>query len=460
MPEKGGDQMMKEKETQISQRHIPLILRDLLRNWLLILLSGLIGFMGVFIYAGLFHTPMYTSTVTFAVSPKSNGSYVGFYTSLHTANEMAGVFKEVFSSDVLKRMVQEKMENPNLVVDITAEVEEATNILRLSVTGDDPIGTHQTMNAVLSCYDEVSDYLFGGVVLDTIKSPKVPTTPSNPMNMTLWYGVISILAMCLMAGIITWFSLNRKTIKTLTGARQYMGQAPLGVLIHEKHKQKNLMISQTSVSFRFVEGMLQVAHKLRHRMVKERKKTLLITSVAENEGKTTLSANLALAMAKHGNKVALVDLDLRRPSQHKLFAEAKPCSNPTQAMSKWTVLRPQDNLYVFSMPDGVQNAGNFLHDASFEDFIRELSETMDFVIFDSAPFTAVADSGMLLKYADGCILCIRQDWVPGDVLQAVAKEMDESSAEYMGYVLNAYLDDGTLQSSRKKNEQYKYYGRG
>ena len=46
------------------------------------------------------------------------------------------------------------------------------------------------------------------------------------------------------------------------------------------------------------------------------------------------------------------------------------------------------------------------------------------------------------------------------VLQAVAKEMDESSAEYMGYVLNAYLDDGTLQSSLKKNEQYKYYGRG
>ena len=85
--------MTNEKETQSSQVHIPLILRDLLRNWLLILLAGLIGFMGVFIYAGLFHTPMYTSTVTFAVSPKSNGSYVGFYNALHTANEMAQLFK-------------------------------------------------------------------------------------------------------------------------------------------------------------------------------------------------------------------------------------------------------------------------------------------------------------------------------------------------------------------------------
>ena len=448
------------KETQTSQVHIPLILRDLLRNWLLILLAGLIGFMGVFVYAGLVHTPMYTSTVTFAVSPKSNGSYVGFYTSLHTANEMAEVFKEVFSSKVLKRMVQEELGDPNLPVNVTTKVETDTNILHLSVTGTDPIRTHQTMNAVLSCYDKVSDYLFGGVVLDTIKSPKVPTAPSNPINLTLYYGVMTILAMCLMSGIIVWISIERQTVKTLAGARHYMGQAPLGVLIHEKSKQKGILISRTAVSFRFVEGMLQVAHKLRHRMLKEGKKTLLITSVAENEGKTTLSANTALAMAKHGSKVALIDLDLRRPAQHKLFSAAEPCSDFTPSMPEWTVLRQQDNLYIFSLSQGIEDAGKFLHDAIFENFLQELSKKMDFVIFDSAPYTAVADSGMLLKYADGCILCIRQDWVPGEVLQAVAQELDQGSAEYMGYVLNDYVDDGTLQSCVKKYEQYKYYGRG
>ena len=451
--------MMKEKETPIKQMHIPLLLRDLLRNWLLILLAGLIGFMGVFIYAGLFHTPMYTSTVTFAVYPKSNGSYVGFYNSLHTANEMAQVFKEVFSSDVLKRMVQEDLGDPNVPVEVTAEVEIDTNILHLSVIGDDPIRTHQIMNSVLSRYDKVSDYLFGGVVLDTIKSPKVPTSPSNSINLKLWYGAMSVLSMCLMTGIIIWLSLNRETVKTLAGARQYMGQAPLGVLVHEKHKQKGLMISQTSVSFRFVEGMLQVAHKLRHRMVKEKKKILLVTSVAENEGKTTLSANLAMAMARHGSKVALVDADLRRPAQHKIFSEASPCLAHDLAMSEWTVRQPQDNLYVFSMPNGVQNAGKFLHGDTFREFLRELSERMDFVILDTAPYTAVADSSMLLKYVDGCILCIRQDWVPGDVLKAIAKELDESAAEYMGYVFNDYWDDGTMQSGNKKYEQYQYYGR-
>ena len=191
-------------------------------------------------------------------------------------------------------------------------------------------------------------------------------------------------------------------------------------------------------------------------MVKEGKKTLLITSVAENEGKTTLSANLALAMARHGAKVALVDLDLRRPAMHKFFSETKPCLNLTQVLSEGVVPYQEDNLYIFALPKGMSDAGKFLHNATLERFLRSLSENMDFVILDSAPFNAVADSGMLLKYADGCVLCVRQDWVPSDVLQAVAQELDEGAAEYMGYVLNDYLDDGSLKNSHKKYEQYKY----
>ena len=448
--------MKKDKDLQSEQLHIPLILRDLWRNVWLILMAGLIGFMGVFIYAGLLHTPQYTSAVTFAVSPKNNGSYVGFYTSLNTATEMAEVFKEVFSSDVLKRLVREELEDPDLTVNVTAEVETGTNILRLYVTGNDPIRTHQIMGAVLSCYDEVSDYMFGGVVLDTIKSPKVPTEPSNPMNMPLWYGAISGLTMCLMAGFIVFLSWERKTIKTLAGARKLMGYAPLGVLIHEKSKQPGLSINRTSVSFRFVEGMLHVAHKLRHRMAKEGKKTLLITSVAENEGKTTLSANIAMAMAKHGNKVALVDLDLRRPALHKFFSEIKPCLNLAQVLSDGVVPYQKDNLYVFTLPEGMRDAGKFLHDARLEKFLRDLSENVDFVILDSAPFSAVADSGMLLKYADGCVLCVRQDWVPSDVLLAVSQDLNEGAAEYMGYVLNDYLDDGSLRSNHKKYDKYQY----
>ena len=417
--------------------------------------------MGVFCYNGLLRTPEYTSTVTFAVSPRTNGSYVGFYTSLRTASEMAEVFKEVFSSDVLKRMVKEDLGDPDLEVKVESTLEEGTNILKVSAKAEDPLMAHRIMDAVLRNYDQVSQYMFGNVVLDTIKSPHIPTEPSNPLNMKLWCCVMAVLAMGGMGAGILFLSINRATVKTIEGAKQTMGEAPIGVLIQEKsalpgrkQKHKGLLINMTSVSFRYVEGMLRVAHKIRHRMKKEKKQVLLITSVAENEGKSTLAANLALAMVKHGSKVALVDMDLRRPAMHKLFSEAGPQLDLLEALEGNQEMDPEAQLYVFTLQQSCTNAGQLLHDPKLGAFLEDLRKKVDFVILDSAPYMAVADTGILLRYADGCVMSLRQDWVPHKVLRAVSEELDQDRAQYMGYVFNYYVDDGTL---RRQNKQYEKY---
>lgn len=453
--------MEQKKQGKSKQIHWPLIIRDLLRNAWLVILAGIIGIMGVFCYNGLLHTPEYTSTVTFAVSPRTNGSYVGFYTSLRTASQMAEVFKEVFSSDVLKRMVKEDIADPDLEVKVESTLEEGTNILKVSAKAEDPLLAHRIMDSVLRNYDKVSEYMFGNVVLDTIKSPHVPTEPSNPLNMKLWCCVAAVLAMGGMGGGILLLSMNRATVKTIQGAKETMGESPIGVLIREKsalpgrkQKRKGLLISMTSVSFRYVEGLLRVAHKIRHRMKKEQKQVLLITSVAENEGKSTLAANLALAMVKHGSKVALVDMDLRRPAMHKLFSEAGPQLDLMAVLDGKQELAPEKDLYVFTVQQGCANAGQLLHDPKLGAFLEELRRKVDYVILDSAPYMAVADTGMLLRYADGCIMSVRQDWVPHKVLRAVSEELDQDRAQYMGYVLNYYVDDGTLHQHNKQYEKY------
>ena len=78
-----------EEKQQTGQLHIPLMIRDVIRNLWLVVMAGIIAAIGVFAYGNLLHTPQYTSEVTFAISPKSSASYVGFYYSLNTANEMA-----------------------------------------------------------------------------------------------------------------------------------------------------------------------------------------------------------------------------------------------------------------------------------------------------------------------------------------------------------------------------------
>lgn len=453
--------MEDQKEKLGQQVHIPLILRDLWRNAWLIVLAGIIALMSVFCYAGLLHTPEYTTTVVFAVSPRSNGSYVGFYNSLRTAGEMAEVFKEVFASDVLKRLVKEDLGNPNLAIRVSAELEEETNILRVSAQANDPLAAYTIMESVLRNYGRVSEYLFGNVVLDTVKSPHIPTEPSNAINMPLVLAIALIVGMLGMGCGIATLSAARATVKTFAGAKYCMGEAPMGVLIQEKgtatgrkRKIKGLLIWKTTVSFRYTEAVLQVAHKLFHRMQKEHKKVLLITSVAENEGKSTLAANLAIALAKHGHRVALVDMDLRKPSLHKLFSEIDICVDMERALEQEIPADESRKMLVLTAENMKQNPGSLLHDPRLERLLQHLREEMDIVILDSAPYGAVADTGMLLKYADGCLMSVRQDWAPHKVLRDMSRELDEGSADYMGYVLNYYLDDGSMRKQDKKYKEY------
>ena len=447
------------KKKPIYQLHWKLLLRDLWFNAWLIVLAGLIGVMSVFIFDGMVRTPKYSTTMTMAVSPRVNGSYVGFYSSLDTANEMAEVFQEVFASDVLKRMVKEDLNNPHLAINVSAEVEEGTNILRITSISDTPLASYEVINAVLDNYGEVSEYLFGNVVLDAIKSPHIPTEESNAVDMPFWCSRVAAAGMILMTGLILLFSVMRNTIKTLDGAKYYMEEAPLGVLICEKsvkkkkRHQKGLLIWRSTVSFHYTEALLQVAHKIRHRLNKANQKVLLITSVAENEGKSTLAANLAVAMARHGKRVALVDLDLRRPAVHKLFSEQGNYIDLHTAVEDGCLPQTDSNLLVVAS-SGASNPGALFHDSKFKAFMNTLRSEMDYVILDSSPYTAVADPGIVLQHADACLMVVRQDWVPHRVLRDVAKDLDEGRADYIGYVLNHYVDNGALPSSHNSYKRY------
>ena len=454
---------MKKPTKQLKQLHIPLLIRDVIRNIWLVVLAGIIAAVGVFAYGNLLHTPNYTSVVTFSISPKSSGSYVGFYSSLNTATEMAEVFKEVFASDVLKRLIQEDLQNPDLEVNVTAAVQSGTNILRVTTTADSPVEAHLVMESVLRNYGKVSGYLFGGVVLDAIRSPHVPTGPANPFNMKIMLLLGVCGAMCAMVGGIGLLSYHRQTVKTIGGAREIMAEAPLGVLVREKQRKKSpvkgLLITRTATSFRYVEAILQITHKVRHKMLKSDSKVLLITSVAENEGKSTVAANLAIALARHGSRVALVDMDMRRPAIHKLFSELGEGHDLMQCLESGLPEHLHEHpLQLFTMTSGHKNVSQLLHDAAVERFLQSLREQVDFVILDTPPYMAVADTGMLLRFADASLMILRQDWVPGPVLNSISRELEESKPEYLGYVVNHYIDDGTGLTRHKYYDKYRRYG--
>lgn len=449
----------------VDELHLPIIFLDILKNAWLAILAAAVACIGVFTYATTMHQPVYTTDATFVVSPRSNSSYVGFYDSLSTANKMAGVFEEVFSSDMLARLIREDLGNSELSFSVNATVAEGTNILCVTVQSNSPETAHMVIQSVLRNYRRVSGYLFGNIVLDVLKKPQISVVPSNPYNMQHFMTIGAMLAVVLMLGLVALFSVMRPTVKTLSCAKRRLEDDLLGVLPKEKNSRlfrrqvkKAPLITDAGTSFRYTESLLQLAHRVRHEMQKNGKKILLVTSVAENEGKSTISANLALALSKHGHKVAHVDMDLRKPAVYKIF-ESFPKEDLMTCLQQDApaFLDNHNRLHILSSSNPLPRPDKLLHSKKLAELIDTLREEKDFVILDSSPYTSTADTGMLLQYADCCLMVIRQDWAPFRICQDVAEDIGASNAEYLGYVINQYIDNDQGQDLLKPYGKYGYH---
>ena len=135
--------------------------------------------------------------------------------------------------------------------------------------------------------------------------------------------------MVLEAGLVVMFSLMRETVKEEKGFSDKIDSKLIGTISHERPhlsvkerirgKKRALLINDAYSSLRFTEDYQKIATKLEYLNKNSDKKVLTVTSIAENEGKSTIAVNLALALSGRGYKVALIDLDVKKPSIYKIF---------------------------------------------------------------------------------------------------------------------------------------------
>ena len=169
-------------------------------------------------------------------------------------------------------------------------------------------------------------------------------------------------------------------------------------------------------------------------------KAIVVTSSVSKEGKSTVSANLAIAMAQLDRRVLLVDADLRHPMQHHIWnlANAVGLSDVivNQAGFSIAVREVMDNLDV--LPSGVipPNPLTLLDSKRMASLIKEFSKKYDFVIFDTPPVVLAADALSLSKMTDG-VLLVSRPGVLDRVSAAAAKEfLAQSGQEILGLVVN------------------------
>jgi capsular exopolysaccharide synthesis family protein len=261
--------------------------------------------------------------------------------------------------------------------------------------------------------------------------------------------------MFLLAGLaacaaVAFLSFTRDTIRSGREARKKLDCDYLGEIPHEqkyktliariRRRKAGILISNPVTSFRFVENMRKLTRRVEQHMGKG--KVLLVTSVKENEGKSTVAANIALAMARKHKKVLLIDCDLRKPSCAKLL-EIKAHQSGTCAVLMNREKLPEalmryknTDLHMILESRTHSNSGDLLGSVRMKELLDWARMEFDFVLLDMPPMSVVSDAETVAAYADSILLVVRQNAARTAGINRAVADLEGTKTKILGCVLN------------------------
>ncbi len=177
-------------------------------------------------------------------------------------------------------------------------------------------------------------------------------------------------------------------------------------------------------------------------------RTLMVTSPAAGEGKSTTIANLAVTMAQSGRRTIVVDTDLRRPALHELFG-AQMSPGLTDAMMAAAGDLPLqktavENLWLLSSGPKPPNPADLLGAERMAQIIAQLTEQADIVLFDAPPVMAAADAAILGARVDGVLLVIQAGKTRRDHSERARETLEKSRAHVVGAALTNAPKDSSM----------------
>ncbi|MHB8619472.1 MAG: CpsD/CapB family tyrosine-protein kinase [Chloroflexota bacterium] len=182
-------------------------------------------------------------------------------------------------------------------------------------------------------------------------------------------------------------------------------------------------------------------------------RTIMITSSAPEEGKSTVVANLAMSLAQTGAAVTVVDCDLRRPSLHTLFDLPNERGLTSLMLSQEGVRQflqrnEAAGLNVLTSGPLPPNPSELLGSKRMEGVIRELRDGADYVVFDTPPVLNVTDAAVLATKVDGTILVLSAGKARRDAAKQAKRTLEELSVRFLGVVMN------NVKAERDANRRY------
>lgn len=275
-------------------------------------------------------------------------------------------------------------------------------------------------------------------IVDPAETPRRPTSPNKTANLSLaLFG-----GLFLGVGLAFFFEYLDSRIKLPEEIKAHLNLPFLGMIPAFTAKETTgPPLIGNGMPHEFSEAFRGIRTNVLFSSADGGPKSLVVTSTSPGEGKTVVSANLAMSLALAGQRALLIDADMRRPKMHELFGvPAEPgLSNVMVGDAKASeavkrTLTP--NLWIMAAGKHPPNPAELLGSRRFKDFLTSLGEHFDWVIIDSPPVMAVTDASVLAHTATGVVFVVGSEMTSKGSAKAALEQLDGAKAKYVGGILN------------------------
>lgn len=426
--------------------------RVLHRNWILIVVLLILGLAGGAGYAAL-QQPKYVASTQLYVSVRTEGAATGDLVQGTTfARQMVTSYVDVVGTALVLEPVIEELDLDESVSElsgrITATTALNTVLIDISVTDGDPARAADIANAVASSFqDAVQKTLEQPATEDAVSPVRITVTepavassaPTSPnVRMLIILGGVIGLVLGVAAAMLRTVLDNR--IHTLHDIETLTDRPVLGGIAFDPDAPKRPLIVHADPRSPRAESFRSLRTNLQFLNLDAGPRIFVVSSAGPGEGKSTTTANLAIALAETGARVALLDGDLRLPRVADYMGIEGGVGltdvligrvDVADALQKWG----STDLYVLPSGQVPPNPSELLGSAAMDQVLTSLGDYFDYVLIDAPPLLLVTDAAVVGSKTRGVIIAAASGRTKKQELSGALRALENAGVQMLGVVV-------------------------
>lgn len=431
------------------------IIKDILQRWILIV-AVMIVFGSVFDFMKtVTYVPQYGTSMTATLSGGEDT-----FKNIDKVQSYVNTLDYLMNSNNAKSYVKKKMPISKTTYKAEVTLKQA-NVVKIKVTADTKREAYFSIKYLNDWYRENTERYSFPYNITVLKESKFSTKPVNPNSHIKNFLIGAVGSGFVLSCLFGLYFFLRDTIKSEEEVENKLdtrlyAKLPFEVKKREDARNKKaILITSLKTSFFFRESMNKLRSKVEASSDKHGYKSFMITSAYENEGKSSVAANLALALAKNGRKVVLVDADFNKPAVFKIFDldGSKSLNKAIEGTSSWRsqVVSDRSGLDLLPCSQDSLKSEILTNSKKLDEIMKELREEYDFVIVDTCPAYLLNEPMAMNELVDATLFIVRQDYATSDVINETVKRLTYVKDNVLGVVFKNVVSEGNKGTSNYNN---------